>query len=75
MSIFEIKFLIFRKDNHFYEKIGKKGEAVCIDDEIPFDIPDSWEFANLDNFFLYYSNKKILNQKVSNFKKRKYSGN
>ena len=39
---------IFRKDNHFYEKIGKKGEAVCIDDEIPFDIPDNWELCRLN---------------------------
>ena len=38
---------IFRKNRHFYEKIGKKGEAVCIDDEIPFDIPESWEWIKL----------------------------
>ena len=37
----------FRKNGHFYEKIGKKGEPVCIDDEIPFDIPDSWEWSRL----------------------------
>ena len=40
---------IFRKDNHFYEKVGKKGEEVCIDDEIPWDIPDSWEWVYLEN--------------------------
>ena len=40
---------IFRKDNHFYEKVGKKGEAVCIDDEIPWDIPDSWEWVRLNH--------------------------
>lgn len=34
---------IFRKNGHFYEKVGKKGESVCIDDEIPFDIPDNWD--------------------------------
>ena len=27
-------------DNSYYEKIGEK--VVCIDEEIPFDIPDSW---------------------------------
>ena len=36
---------IFRKNGHFYEKIGKKDEPICIDDEIPFDIPDSWEWC------------------------------
>ena len=36
---------IFRKNGHFYEKIGKKGEPICIDDEIPFDVPDCWEWC------------------------------
>ena len=36
---------IFRRDNSHYEKIGK--EERCIDDEIPFDIPDSWEWTRL----------------------------
>ena len=33
-------------DNCHYEKFGGK-EAVCIEDEIPFDIPDSWQWAKL----------------------------
>ena len=41
--------VIFRDNGHFYEKVGKKGEPVCIDDEIPFDIPDNWEFSRLGN--------------------------
>lgn len=33
--------VIFRgDDNSYYEKVD--GETVCIDDEIPFDIPESW---------------------------------
>ena len=36
---------IFRRDNSHYEKIGT--EERCIDDEIPFDIPDSWEWCTL----------------------------
>ena len=32
-------------DNSHYEKIGS--EERCIDDEIPFDIPDSWEWCRL----------------------------
>ncbi|WP_432645782.1 hypothetical protein, partial [Methanobrevibacter sp.] len=40
---------IFRKNGHFYEKIGKKGEPVCIDDELPFDIPDTWEWTRIKN--------------------------
>ena len=44
---------IFRKNNHFYEKIGKNGEPVCIDDEIPFEIPENWEWTRLDNIGIY----------------------
>ena len=36
---------IFRRDNSHYEKIGT--QERCIDDEIPFDIPDSWEWVRL----------------------------
>ena len=31
-----------------YEKIGKN-EPVCIADEVPFDIPESWEWVRLGN--------------------------
>ena len=41
--------IIYKNNNHFYEKIGKKGEPVCIDDEIPFDIPDNWEWTRIKN--------------------------
>ena len=40
---------IFRKNGHFYERIGKKGEPICIDDEIPFEIPDNWEWTRIKN--------------------------
>ena len=32
-------------DNRYYEKIGKK--IVCIEDEVPFEIPNSWVWARL----------------------------
>ena len=41
--------VIFRgADNLPYEKIGKN-EPVCIADEVPFDIPESWEWVRLKN--------------------------
>ena len=39
--------VIFRRDNSYYEISGKK--EVCIDDEILFDIPESWEWTRLGN--------------------------
>ncbi len=39
---------IFRgDDNSYYEKIGD--EIRCIDEELPFEIPDSWEWVRLEN--------------------------
>ena len=39
---------IFRgSDNLHYEKIGD-GEPVCIEEKLPFEIPDSWEWVRLD---------------------------
>ena len=37
--------VIFRRDNSHYEKRGS--EEVCIDDEIPFEIPSGWSWARL----------------------------
>ena len=37
--------IIFRRDNSHYEKLD--GIERCIDDEIPFEIPESWEWARL----------------------------
>ena len=37
--------IIFRRDNSHYEKLD--GIERCIDNEIPFDIPDIWTFVRL----------------------------
>ena len=39
--------VIFRRDNSHYEKCGSK--EICIDDEIPFEVPDSWELIRLND--------------------------
>ena len=41
--------VIFRRDNSHYEKLN--GVEHCIDDEIPFEIPDSWEWARCGIIF------------------------
>ena len=37
--------VIFRRDNSHYEKRGS--EEICIDDEIPLEIPSGWSWARL----------------------------
>ena len=40
--------IIFRgDDNSYYEKIGD--EVRCINEEMPFEIPDTWEWLRLEN--------------------------
>ena len=44
--------VIFRgADNLPYEKIGKN-EPVCIADEVPFEIPESWEWVKLKDIVI-----------------------
>ena len=38
-------------DNSYYEQID--GETVCIDDDLPFEIPDSWRWCKLRNIGQY----------------------
>ena len=39
--------IIYRRDNSYYEKFDKSER--CIDDEIPFEIPDNWCWTRLGN--------------------------
>ena len=50
--------VIFRdSDGGYYEKRvdvkGHESDSVCIDDEIPFEIPESWEWARLGSLCNY----------------------
>ena len=51
--------IIFRgEDNSYYEKFLATGEVKCIDEEIPFEIPQGWEWCRVSSVFL-------INPKVS----------
>ena len=42
--------IIFRgEDNSYYEKFLATGEVKCIDEEIPFEIPQGWEWCKINN--------------------------
>ena len=46
--------IIYRgEDNSYYEKMLATGEVKCIDEEIPFEIPQGWEWCRLNDLALY----------------------
>ena len=56
--------VIFRgSDGRRYEKRvdarGRESEPVCIEDELPFEIPEGWEWARLGSVFSMQAGKNI----------------
>ena len=49
--------VIFRRDNSHYEKLD--GIERCIDDELPFEIPESWCWCKIRNIFTLQAGKNI----------------
>ena len=49
--------IIFRRDNSHYEKLD--GVERCIDDELPFEIPESWCWCKIRNIFTLQAGKNI----------------
>ena len=44
-------------DNSYYEQID--GETVCIDDDLPFEIPQSWRWCKVDNVTTIKGGKRL----------------
>ena len=42
----------------YYEKLLATGEVKCIDEEIPFEIPNGWEWTRIGNIFNHTSGKQ-----------------
>ena len=42
----------------YYEKMLATGEVKCIDEEIPFDVPNGWEWTRIGNIFNHTSGKQ-----------------
>ena len=54
--------IIYRgEDNSYYEKILATGEVKCIDEEIPFEIPQGWEWCRLGEISTYAQTKRKIN--------------
>ena len=56
--------VIFRgEDNKYYEKVGKT--ITCIDEDIPFEIPESWEWVRLGNIIHLQSGQDLTPDKYN----------
>ncbi|WP_346679812.1 restriction endonuclease subunit S [uncultured Brachyspira sp.] len=55
---------IYRKGNSFYEKIDN--EEICIDEELPFEIPKTWEWVYFKDI-VYYSMGKTPPRKEKEY--------
>ena len=49
--------VIFRRDNSHYEKLD--GVERCIDDELPFEIPENWRWCRLGTIAAVLGGKRI----------------
>ena len=51
--------IIYRgEDNSYYEKMLATREVKCIDEEVPFEIPQGWEWTRIGNIFNHSSGKQ-----------------
>ena len=55
--------IIFRRDNSHYEKLDS--EERCIDDKIPFDIPDTWEWVRFSSVIELQSGQDMTPDKYN----------
>ena len=55
----------------YYEKFAD-GKVVCIDEEIPFEIPESWEWCRINHLFLHTSGKQQSSNNKGNGTPQKF---
>ena len=61
--------IIYRgEDNSYYEKFTATGEVKCIDDEIPFDLPNCWSWVRLNNVITLLSGRDLEPSQYNNLK-------
>ena len=54
--------------NSYYEKFIATGEVKCIDEEIPFEIPQGWEWERIGNIFETTSGSTPLSRNPNYYK-------
>ncbi|OTO05386.1 restriction endonuclease subunit S [Enterococcus sp. 5B3_DIV0040] len=52
--------IIFKGDDNLHYEQFTDGTVKCIEDELPFDLPEGWAWCRLRNLFLVGSAKRVL---------------
>ena len=57
--------VIFRgEDNSYYEKFTATGVVKCIDEEIPFEIPQGWEWMRMQNVITFVNGRAYKKEEL-----------
>ncbi len=57
--------IIYRgEDNSYYEKITATGEVKCIDEEIPFEIPQGWEWCRMQDVITFVNGRAYKKEEL-----------
>ena len=57
--------IIYRgEDNSYYEKILATGEVKCIDDEVPFEIPQGWEWCRMQDVITFVNGRAYKKEEL-----------
>ena len=57
--------IIYRgEDNSYYEKILATGEVKCIDEEIPFEIPNGWEWCRMQDVITFVNGRAYKKEEL-----------
>lgn len=57
--------IIYRaEDNSYYEKILATGEVKCIDEEVPFDVPQGWEWCRMQDVITFVNGRAYKKEEL-----------
>lgn len=63
--------MVVTRFSSYYEKFTD-GKVVCIDEEIPFEIPSTWEWCRISHIFLHTSGKQQSSNNKGNGTPQKF---
>ena len=63
------------EDGHWMEHFEDKSrEDICIDDEIPFEVPNGWEWCRIKELYSMQAGKNITSTEIRDDKNDEYCG-